>query len=1060
MKEDIKKLIEQSKDTTFLIGVGRRRDAVKKLGSIGTADVVVPLINALKDEDVQVKELAMQGLKSLKKAKAKKKIRERYIKTKKKILWQIIKKHYMPKELPEKLDFLVQAKKTSEIKNLVNEENFEEILDLVCESDLSNPLPVLKTIVERGGDNVEMTVIKKFLTTKNDGLFQLIDYKEWYPPALDKKIMFLLKTEQYAKIADLLDGADFREILNILTDPRFPMKKAAAESLSAITNPIIKDEICQIYMKEDVKHFGPFILKNNWSPNPPRDKIFFYLKTDFLKGFFMSTKIDPMLLGGYLDVPHVRESLKDEELEPFANMLDEVAKSMGEGEKPDVSITRDPKFEDMKRRLNEYLDHHKTEKVIQEICDDYLENGSPFLGYLIKQMKWAPEDPSFAVPFYLRSGQPKKVYKLGPDAIKPIYNLMKGKDKKLAEQATAAIKVFRNPKAIEEVFKIYFTTEDKVLESIIKENNWKPKEKAQKALFFIYSNQPERYSEVEENSFDIVMDAYKKADTTQRLKIVDLLISQKAENFTDFLLSLLNIEKSSKVLRLLVRMIPVFFNQVHKTLNDMLKNMEGYVLKEIIKVLAEIKTERSLRMMFDLAKMKMGWTAMWILKFFDDLRWQPEEAHEKALLFEMYRVRDDVLRVIQNKVVDENPKVREQAAFKFGDFADERQLPTLMKYVEDPADPVKDAVAYSMGKLCALSPRTALQNMDTFRVGSIYMIFADVRKAFMMTADIDQVSILARNYKVGTKSLRVFSISALEELKKKESVPTLIQAIKDNDDIVRRSAFRVLKDVAYPDEETEAELIRYLETPDQEIRLNAAEALGSIMGEERAEKLIKTYESGEYGRADSIMTALAKYKPHKYRDLFEKVILRPDVSFEAKCSAIKALGVLGGEDTAVFLVNALKKIRHLAKDEDMIPYVQALGEIGHPVAYQELAAIKAGGGWDLRREIVKAMACFPVRIALVEIIKSLEDSNGWVQLEALKSLGKFYNQHFKFKETEKDLKFVGAIIARLKKFNFNLIQDMMGEVYQYEAEMAVLLLKHRLTRLYLINKPRIMMRKK
>lgn len=1056
MKEDLKKLIEQSKDTTFLIGVGRRRDAIKKLSQIGNAEVVVHLVNALKDEDAQVQELAKDGLSKLKDPAAIEKLRDRFIRTKKKNLWTIIKAHYIPEDLAEKLAFLVKAHKTSEIKNSVTEANFEEVLDLIVESNIENALEVLKVIIDRAGPNAEMIIIKKFLATKNEALFQLIDFKEWYPPTLDKKIMFLLKTEKYHKIADLLDGADFREILNILTDPRFPMKKAAAESLSAITNPIIKDEICQVYMREDVAHFGPFILKNNWSPNPPRDKIFFYLKTEFLKGFFASTNIDPMLLGGYLDVPHVRESLKDEELEPFANMLDDVAKSLGEGEKPDIAITRDAKFEDMKRRLHEYLDHPKSDKVIKEICDDYIETGSPFLSYLIKQMGWAPEDPGFAVPFYIQSDQEKKIYKLSGEAIKPLYELMKGKNKKLAAKAEEVLKKFRNPKAVDQVFQTYFSTMDKHLEDIIKECGWKPHDKKEKALFFIFSGQPERYTEVEEEGFSVIMEAYKESDTMQRLKIVELILVQKADLFTDFLLSLLTIEKSSKVLRMLVQMIPIFFKKIHNQLFDMLRMLEGYVLKEIIKILAEIKSEEAMKMLFDLAKMKMGWTAFWILKFFEEFRWQPEEAHEKALLYEMYRIRDDMLRILQNKVVDADPNVRRVAALTFTDFADERQLPTLMKYVEDPSDDVREGIAYSIGRLCALSPRTALQNMDTFRISSIYMLFSDVRKAFAMTADVDQVSILGRNYKVGTKTLRVFTIAAFEEMQKKESVPYLLEGLRDEDLIIRRSALYGLREVAYPSDEVEDALMRFIEDPKEELRIVAAEALGNIMTDNRADKILKIYESGEYGHADSYLIALAKSNAEKYRNLFETSVMRPDISFEGKSAAIRAMGMIGGEDAAVFLVNSLKKSKLMAEDEAIIPYAKALGQIGHPVAYQELATIKSAAGWDLRREIVNAMSHIKERIALVEIIKSLEDSNGWVQIEALRALGRYYNQYFKFKETEKDLKFVGAIIGRLKKFELNPVQDIMGEQYQYEAELAVLLLKHRLTRLYLINKPRIL----
>jgi len=1055
MKDEIKKLIEQSKDTTFLVGQGRRRSAVKKMGKIGTSEIVVPLIHSLDDEDVEVKKLSFMALNSLKDPTAIEVLRNMYIKTRKKALWQIIsKKNLFPESMPAKMEFLAKARRTSKIKDLVNEENFDEILDLLIESEIEDPLPILKLMIEKVGDNVEMNIIKKFVATKNKTLFRLIDFMEWYPPDLDKKLLFILKTEQYQKVNEMLDGADFREILNKLTDPKFPLKRQAAEALSVVDNIIIKDEICQIFIKEDAKHLGPLILKNNWSPNHPRDKIFFYLKTEFLKGFFLSSKIDPMALGGYLEVPHVRESFPIEKLENFADLLGKVALSMGAGEKIDLSVMRDPAFDEMKRSLNEYLDHPKPPEVIKEICDDYLENNNPFLGYLIVKMGWAPEDPGDSVPFLILSDQRSKVFKLGAEAIKPLYRIMSDKKNNLRDVAIEMIKKFKNPKALAEIFRIYFVTMDKELRDIIKENNWTPKDNTQKALFFIFSGQAERYSEVDPEGFDIIFNAYKKADPMQRLKLVEILIEQKVENFIDFLLHLLTFETNPKILRLLCTIVPLFFKEIHMRLQDMLKKLEGNVLKEIIKVLDSMESERAYEMLYELGKAKGGYISFWILKLLEEARWQPEERHEKALFLEMYKIRDNMLRVLQNKVVDPNSKIRVIAALTFAEFADERQAATLMRYVEDPKDSVRSAVAYSLGCLCALSPRSAMQSMDTFRVGSAHMIFSDARRAFMVGSDVDQVAILGRNYRVGTKALRVFAIAALEELQKREALPTLLHAIKDEDRLVKLSALRALRSLS---EKGAAEGLRkLLEVEDEEIRMIAGEALGSIMSMEMAESIVKLLTSGEYLHADSLILALGKFDPYEYREMFERIILRPDYGFEGKCSAVKSLTILGDEDVAIFLTNNLRAIRMTAHtDEALIPYIDAIGEIGYSAAYQELATLMTIGGWSVRKAIARAMGNIPERIALVSIIKRLVDTSGWVQLEALNALNRYLNLHFKFRQTKKDLRFVGAIIARLRKFEFNPVADLQAEEYANMAAMLVLLLKHRFTSIYLTNKPKI-----
>jgi len=1054
MAENIKKLIQQSKDTTFLIGVGRRRSAVEKLGQIGTSEVVVPLIQALDDEDNDVKKLAFQGLSSLREPLAMEVLRNYYIKKRKKALWQIIKKNnYYPENLAEKLDFLVKARATKEVESIVTKENFDEILDLVIESEMENPIEVMKLIVERGGEDVEIKVIKKFVSTKNDVLFRLIDYKDWYPSQLEKKIMFLLKTERYEKITQMLDDVNFREILNILTDPKFPMKTQAQEALSSVDNPIIIDEICRVYIKENLKHLTPLIKKNTWSPNHPRDKIFFYLKTGFLDDYFLSMNVDVKMIGGYLDVPHVRDSIKTPELVPLANYLDMVAKSKQTGEKmePDVENA----LAAMRTRANEYMQYPKSNEIIKEICDDFLENRSPYLGHLIVHMGWAPEEVDEKVKFYLLSNQPKKVLDMGEQAVQPLYEIIASDDEQLKVKAEAVFKNFKNPKAIDKVFRIYFTTLDERIENIIREKEWKPHDKTEKALYFVFSKQLDRYNEVETEGFNILLEGYKSLDSVQRFKLIEIIIKYKGEGFIDFLLGLFSYEKNPRILKLLCTTLPVFFNKVYAPLREMTKTMEGNVLREIIKTLSELRTEGSLDMLYEIGCNKSGYTCMWTLKLLEQARWQPHDKRKRAFYYELFKIRDEMMRILQNKIVDEDALVRETAAYTFGDMGDERELTTLMKYVEDPVDRVRAAIAFSIGRLCALSPEDALQQIDSFRIGSIYMIFNDVKKAFMVSSDAEQVAILGRNYQVGNMVLRIFSIAALEGLQKRKGIPILLSALDDSSPLVRITALKALRDLA--DRETEEPLFKLIEDNDEETRMIVAEALGSVAGEKTLGQILKRINTGEYSHSDGLVLTLGKLDPHKHRELFERIINRPDFSFEGKRAAILSLGMIKDDKAAHFLLNSLKNVMMVSsREEDLIPYIQALGTIGTNIAYQEMAKLLVTGTWKVRKAIIKAFGNIPDRIALVNIIKALEDPNPWIQMEALDAFTSYTNHYFEFRDTEKDLKFVGAIIARLRKFKLNEMADKRADEYQLLAQLSAMLLKHRFTKLYLSKKPKIM----
>ncbi len=1057
MAEDIKKLIQQSKDQTFFIGVRRRRAAVKKLGEIGTPQVVVPLVEALRDEDNEVKRYAFQGLSNLKDPVAWEVLRNLYLKTKNKALWQIIKKNNMyPEGLAERFEFLAKVGDKDGILKMVNKDNFMEILDMVIESEIEDPAKILLIMVEKVGDEHRLDIIKKFVETKNDALFEVIDKMGWYPPSLDKKIMFLLKTERYDKVNQMLDGANFRDVLDILVNPKFPMKKQAGECLSQAKNPIIIDEICRVYLEERNPHLGKMIFQNAWAPNEPRERIFFYLRTEFLMGFFKARGIEPNVLGGYLEIPEIKRKMTQEEYLPVANFLQEVAQSISKKEPPKVKD--DNPLDELHLKAKAYLEKPKSEKVIKEICEEFLNTRSPFLEHLIKKEGWAPEDLEEKVVFYLLSKQEKQIKRLNEKAIRPLFKLMKGegknKDPEVQKLARDMLSTFKNPKAIDEIFRIYFEDMDPDLEKIIHEKNWSPTNKQEKALFFIFSGQPERYTEIEPKGFSVIMKAYKNLDVAQRFRLLEILRKSKAENFVDFMLDLFEYEKNPRVLKLLCTIIPVFFTKVYKSLRERLPRLEGTALREIIKTLAELNTAGSLSMLYYIAKIKHGYIALWILKLLEDARYQPENTYERKFFYELYKIRDEMFRILQNRLVDEDPQIRAHSAYVFAKLGDERIVPTLMKYVDDPVDEVKAAMAYSIGYICAMSPEKALEQISSFRVSAIYMIFNDVRKAFMVSSDLEQIQILTRNYDVGNFVLRSFAIAALEGLQKREGIPTLIKAINDSSPLVRKTALKAL--ISLSDTKARDALFKVLEDDDKEVRLLAAEALGNIANDEICERIERIINKGEFSHSDGYITVLGFYDAKKYRKLFERVIYRPDFDLDGKAAAVISIGRIGDKEATKYIIKQFKNVQMTSdRKEDLIPYIKAMGLIGSVSVYKPLEELYRIGDWDIRKLIVESMRYIPHRIALVFIIKALQDKNGWVQMTALDSLAYFMNNHFKFEYTEKDLKFLGTIINRLRKFNLHEIIDRYAPEYKILVKLRVMLMENDLTRKYVGYKRKI-----
>ena len=1048
MGQDVNRLIKQSKDNTILIGVNRRREAVKKLGEIGTPEVVTPLYEALEDEDDEVKKFAFLALSGLSDPDSQEAVLRLYSRNRNPALWQIIKNNnFFPEDLPLRFSYFAKLEMEEKILEEIDQENFNEILDQLIEAPLDNPAQVLNVVIEKGGENVAMHIVRRFIETKNDNLFKLIDQKEWYPPETDKKLMFLLKTRRYEKVLSMLDGVDFRKVLDILINPEFPMKKYAREALSELKDPIIIDEICQIFITEDLPHLGELITDNHWSPTGHKEIVFFYFKTPFLQEFFQKHNIIVDMLGGYMNVPHVRENLTAEDYEKLAGFLKNASARVSAGE--EVELPEDSPLLELAKAAREFIETPKDDKTIKEICDDYLYRPNAFLGNMIRDMGWSPVDLDERIIFFLRSGQMDKIRHLKESAVMPLYHIFKSEklDDNIHNQALEALKTSDDPEVISRIFRLYFQTFDESVDKIIKENNWEPEKTTDRALYYVFSEQPEKYLKSEGKNFKPLEDAYFSLISQQRYKLVEILINSRQEAFVDFIIGLFEKETSPVVLELLGSIIKSNPDKVYRSLRSSIRNIEGPAVEMIVQMLARISTGTSLELLYYVARVKKGHICLWILKLLEEARWQPEAASEKVFYYDLFKLREEMVRVLQNRLVDEDPEIRAHSARTIAQMRDEKFLTSLMKYVEDPQEEVGAAIAHSMGKIFAVSPENALEQFNSFHIGSIYMIFNEVRKAFMVTSDEEQINILSRNYRSGQTILRHFCISAMEHLKKPQSLPTLELALQDSDKNIRLCALRTLKEIAEP--ESQKALYPMLDNEDPDVRMLAAQALAKIADADLMERIAKRLNLTEFLHSDGMIEMLSLREPQAHREFFLRVIRRPDYEDTAKHNSIVALARIGDNEALKVIVNELSTLTSSdVASRELLPYVRAFAEVGHSKIYKYLDKLSSRGNWQVRQGVIKAMAKIPDRIALVRIVKALDDYDGWVQIAALEALGEYFNHQFKFLMTEKDLRFVGAIIARLKKFQLNQVQDKHYPEYETLSKLNASLMQNELTRLY------------
>jgi HEAT repeat protein len=1032
----------------MLIGVKRRRSAIKKLAEIDTYEVVQPLIEALEDEDVEVRRHAFLGLSGLKDSLARASLRERFLKSNNQVLWQIIQNNKMyPEELAERLSFLTRMGKTDDVVESVNEENFDEVLDQIIHMDAANVVEVLNLIIKKGGDKVEMRIVKKFIETGNDHLFKLIDRENWYPPDLKKKLMFLLKTHRYDKVLDMLDGVDFRRVLDILIDPSFVLGKYAIEALGELQSPIIMDEICQIYINEDIPQLEDLIMKNRWTPTTIKDRIFFYFKAPFLKGFFEEKKIDVDLLGGYMNIVHIRESMPKETLESLAEFLNMIVAGLGTQDPPE--IPRDNPLDKTYNRACRYVDEYKEDQKIKEICYDYLKNPNPFLGRLLKRLGWAPKETADKVEFFIRSDQPEKVLELKETAVKSLFDFFKDEkiEKRFRDKAAQLLKHSDEPPVLTEVFKLYFKTFDADLDAIIKEKGWIPEKETDRALYYLYSGQIEKYKEIEKGEFDLLTEAYPELTLEQRFRLVDILIGNNLEHFIEFLISIFYVETNPRVLRTLCKLIEVMTGRVYGQIRSRVFHIDGPALDEIILTLTRIKSPESLELLYFIARLKKGFTCLWIIKLLEEAKWEPPES-QKPLVGELTKIRDDLVRVLQLRMVDEDPLVRAHSAETFASLRDEQHLNFILKYVEDPDPRVGNSIASTLGQLFALYPEKANEQFNKFNIPSIFVIFNEVRKAFLVKTDEEQISTLARFFKTGTKIMRFFCLSAIERLRKKEAIPTLEAALGDEDQKIRLIALRTLKEITEP--ESQKLIYSFLDSDSFELRMTAAEALARIADEEMINRVAHRLTFNEFLHSDSLIEFLSLRCNPDFSEHFERAIRRADYERTAKHSSVVALARLSDQKSLHLLITQYNSMIAMDnKPEDLIPYVKAFRTIAHPSIYKFLEKLFQVGDWQVRKEVIAAMSDIDDRIALVAIIKALEDKNGHVQMAALDSLSNFFTRHFRVKNAEKDCKLLATIIARLKRLNVHHVEDKHHSEYKVIANLNATLMQDELTRMYL-----------
>jgi HEAT repeat protein len=225
-----------------------------------------------------------------------------------------------------------------------------------------------------------------------------------------------------------------------------------------------------------------------------------------------------------------------------------------------------------------------------------------------------------------------------------------------------------------------------------------------------------------------------------------------------------------------------------------------------------------------------------------------------------------------------------------------------------------------------------------------------------------------------------FKVELLGLTKSNEVVNELLKALEDSDDDVRWEAAFALGNIG--SETAIAGLLKALEDSDYDVRRYAAEALGKIGSETAIPRLLKALEDSDYDVRRYAAEALANICSETAIAGLLKAL--EDSDDDVRRYAAFALGNIGSETAIAGLLKALED-----SDKDVRRYAaEALGKIGTETAIAGLLKALEDSDERVRMYAAEALGKISSETAIPGLLKALEHSNKDVRWKAAFALGK------------------------------------------------------------------------
>jgi HEAT repeat protein len=196
------------------------------------------------------------------------------------------------------------------------------------------------------------------------------------------------------------------------------------------------------------------------------------------------------------------------------------------------------------------------------------------------------------------------------------------------------------------------------------------------------------------------------------------------------------------------------------------------------------------------------------------------------------------------------------------------------------------------------------------------------------------------NYRVRWKA-----VQALGESRDPRALEPLLGALKDRLPTIRIAALSAVGRLR--DRSAIEPVIAMLDDPDSKVRTSAAAALKKF-GKAAHAPMLEAYRGGEARARFVLLSALGRIKTPSISELLIAALDDPQV--EIRLEAARVLGVRKDQRAVPRLLQAVEE-----GGSYQFFYIQTLGEIGDPRAFEPLQNLLAAPEFMLRREVVTAL---------------------------------------------------------------------------------------------------------